>query len=94
VPAVNTEDGIRAATKGRPISPASVERYLQGKFGDDLDRVKKAMQKVAKAYSPQELAGAAYPLYEQFRPDIPAGVKGWGAEGILDVGLIEAMAKR
>src|SRR5262244_2414113 len=28
VPALNTEDGIRASIKGKPITPASVERYL------------------------------------------------------------------
>jgi CheY-like chemotaxis protein len=26
---------------------------------------------------------------EQFRPDVPAGVKGWGAKGILDLRRIE-----
>jgi hypothetical protein len=93
VPAINTEDGIRAALKGKPISPPSVERYLEGKFGDDLDRVMKAMQKLAKAYKPNELAIAAYPLYEQVRPVLPAGVKGWGAAGDLDLGLIESMAR-
>jgi hypothetical protein len=94
VPAMNTEDGIRAAIKGKPISPVGVERYLEGKFGDDLDRVTKAMQKLAKAYKPKELAIAAYPLYDQFRPVIPAGVRGWGAAGDLDLGLIESMAKK
>jgi hypothetical protein len=94
VQAVNTEDGIRAAIKGKPISPDSVERYLEGKFGDDLVRVRKAMQTLAKAYKPQELAVAAYHLYERFRPEIPSGVRGWGAVGNLDLGLIESLAKQ
>lgn len=94
VPATNTDDGIRATIKGKPISPDSVERYLEDKFGDDLPRAKRAMQRVAKAYKPQELAGAAYHLYEQFRPEIPSGVRGWGATGDLDLGLIEALAKK
>jgi hypothetical protein len=38
--------------------------------------VRSAMQKLAKAFRPQELAHEAYPLYERFRPDIPAGKKG------------------
>src|SRR5947209_7505948 len=62
VPAVNTDDGIRATIKGKPISPASVERYLEGKFEDNLERVRKAMQKLAQAYQPKDLAVAAYPL--------------------------------
>src|ERR1019366_4826341 len=35
-----------------------------------------------------ELAHDAYPLYERFRPEIPAGKKGWGAKGDLDLALI------
>jgi hypothetical protein len=34
------------------------------------------------------------PLYEQFWPEIPSGVRGWGATGDLDLGLIESMAKK
>jgi hypothetical protein len=51
------------------------------------------MQKLAKAYTPQELAHDAYRLYERFRPDIPAGTKGWGAKGDLDRGLVGRLAK-
>lgn len=36
----------------------------------------------------------AYHLYEQFRPEIPAGVRGWGAAGELDLGYIEALAEQ
>jgi hypothetical protein len=94
VPAMNTEEGIRATIKGKPISPASVERYLEGKFGDDLVRVRKVMEKLARALDPEVLADAAYRLYERFRPDIPRGVKGWGAKGELDLGLLEAQAEK
>ncbi len=94
VPAVNTSDGVRAASKGKPISPGSVERYLEGKFGKDLDRVRKAMQEVAKKYKPKELAQVAYPLYEQFRPAIPSGQGGWGAAGELDLTRLASLAKR
>ena len=78
VPATDTEDGIRAVRGRTPIDPDSVRRYLEDKFGDDLKAVRSAMQKLARAYKPQELAHDAYPLYERFRPDIPAGKKGWG----------------
>src|SRR6516162_8119996 len=36
VPAANTDQGIRALQGGRPISPESVRRYLEGKLGEDL----------------------------------------------------------
>jgi hypothetical protein len=78
VPARNTEAGIRAVQRGKPIDPESVERYLEGKFGDGLKAVRSAMEKLARAYRSKELAGKAYSLYERFRPDIPAGKKGGG----------------
>jgi hypothetical protein len=93
VPARNTEEGVRAVQRGKPIDPDSVERYLEGKFGDDLKAVRSAMEKRARAYKPKELARNAYSLYERFRPDIPAGKRGWGAEGDLDLGLIERLAE-
>jgi hypothetical protein len=93
VPATNTDDGIRAVRGRNPIDPDSVRRYPEGKFGADLKAVRSAMQKLARAYTPQELAHDAYPLYERFRPDIPEGKKGWGARGDLDLGLIGRLAK-
>ena len=76
VPATNADDGVRAVRGSKPIDPGSVRRYLEEKFGDDLKAVRSAMQKLAKAYKPQELAHDAYRLYERFRPDTPAGKKG------------------
>ncbi len=93
VPAMNTDEGIRAVRDTKPIDPGSVQRYLDDKFGENLKAVQSAMQKLAKAYKPSELAHDAYPLYERFRPDIPAGKKGWGAKGDLDLGLIGRLAK-
>jgi hypothetical protein len=93
VPALNTEDGIRAVSGRNPIHPDSVRHYLNDKFGENLKTVQSSMQKLAKAYTPQELAHDAYPLYERFRPAIPEGVKGWGAMGELDLRLIERLAK-
>ena len=51
------------------------------------------MEKLAKAYKPHELAARAYALYEQFRPTIPEGTKGWGAKGELDLDAIRTLAK-
>jgi hypothetical protein len=94
VPAMNTENGIRAVRGAKPIDPASVRRYLEGKFGDNLNAVRSAMRRLANAHDPTEVAHACYPLYERFRPAIPQGVKGWGAKGHLDLGLIAQMAQR
>jgi hypothetical protein len=93
VPARETEEGVRALSGERTIRPESVRRYLEGAFGDNLARVRKALEKLAEAYSPEELAGKAYKLYEQFRPSVPGGVQGWGAAGELDLGLINRLTR-
>ncbi|RPI30248.1 MAG: hypothetical protein EHM70_14365 [Chloroflexota bacterium] len=93
VPAVNTEEGIRAVNKDKPVDPQSVERYLEKKFSDDLGDVRKAMEELARAFEPAELAKRAYPLYEKFRPEVPEGKKGWGALGDLDIEAIRSLGK-
>lgn len=92
VPVTVTPEGLRALSKGKPIAPASVQRYLQGKFGDALGAVEQAMQKLAASIDPDELARSAYSLYEVFRPEVPAGVRGWGAAGVLDLQCIRTAA--
>jgi hypothetical protein len=86
LPAVNTDEGVRAVVKAKPIEPGSVERYLESKFGEALPKARKAMMELAKAFEPAELAKVGFGLYEQFRPKIPEGVGGWGAKGELDFG--------
>ena len=92
LPAVNTDQGVRAVIKSKPIEPDAVERYLESKFGDALSKVRKAMTELAKALEPDELAQRGFGLYEQFRPAIPEGVQGWGAKGELDLGRISKLA--
>ena len=91
VPATNTEDGVRAVVKDTPIDPAAVRRYLVGKLGDDLDAVRCAMEDLARAFDPGDLAERAYALYEKFRPKIPPGKRGWGAKGVLDLGVVRSL---
>jgi hypothetical protein len=93
VPAVKTPKGIRATIDGDPISSESVETYLKQKFKDDYNDARTAMEKLAKAYPPKQLESKAYGLYEQFRPEIPEGKKGWGARGELDLEYIRSLAE-
>jgi len=92
VPVTNTDDGIRATIKGKPIAPDSVKRYLEGKFGEQLPNVRAAMETLARSFKPGELEVKAYSLYERFRPQIPAGKRGWGTQGALDLDLIRSLA--
>ncbi|MHC4982398.1 MAG: hypothetical protein ACYTF6_04420 [Planctomycetota bacterium] len=93
VPAKNTDDGIRAVVKDKPISPPQVQRYLESKFGERLNAVREAMAELAKAFEPGELTGLAYSLYEKFRPAIPPGRRGWGAKGTLDLALVRSLVR-
>ena len=91
--AVETGEGWRAIDGGRAVSPESVERYLETKFGDDLAAVETALRALARSRPPRRLAEEAYALYERFRPAVPRTVRGWGAAGELDLGLIRSLAK-
>jgi len=92
LPAVRTKEGVRAVVKDKPIEPESAERYLEAKFGDDLEPVRKALSLLARSLSAKELKEQAYPLYEKFRPEIPRGTAGWGAKGKLDLRVIRSLA--
>jgi hypothetical protein len=94
VPMKRTRDGLRATANAEAIQPETVKRYLGSKFGEDLAAVRAAMEALAAAYSPDELAEQAYALYERFRPTVPEGERGWGAAGNLDVTRIRRMARR
>jgi len=94
VPVKETEDGIRAVIKDKPQSPASVEKYLKGKLGEDLDRVREAMEELAAAFEREDLDDMAYGLYEEFRPKIASGRRGWGQKGELDLDFIRSLAEK
>lgn len=91
LPAKQTEDGLRAVTGADPIDPAKVQKYLETAFGQSLGRVREAMEALAGAYTPEELEGAAYRLYERFRPEIERGKGGWGQKGTLDLERIRGL---
>jgi hypothetical protein len=85
IPVVRTPDGLRALSKETPIKPKSVAGYLERAFGPALERVRTAMQDLATTLSPEELQARGFRLYEEFRPEVPAGARGWGAKGTLDL---------
>lgn len=94
VPVAATQDGIRALVKDRAIDPESVERYLEKAFGETLDAARAAMITLARSLPPAKLAGRAYHLYEEFRPEVPAGAAGWGAKGRLDLDRLRGLAAK
>ncbi len=50
------------------------------------------MQELARAFDPDELEERGFSRYEQFRPTIPEGVRGWGAKRKLDLDGISKLA--
>ncbi len=73
IPVKDTEDGVRAVVKDKPVDPAKVAKYLESKFGDALDTVRDEMTALANSFESDQLTDAAYGLYEKFRPQIPPG---------------------
>jgi hypothetical protein len=94
IPAQNTNKGLRAVSGGQAIDPENAKRYLGQKFGEDLEAVQEVMTQLAEALDPEDLAREAFSLYEQFRPIIPEGKRGWGAAGELDLEVIRALTPK
>jgi hypothetical protein len=92
IPVTRTPEGVRALARGEPVSARSAQTYLESKFGEHLPVVRAAMEGLARSMKPDVLAARAFALYAQFRPQIPDGVKGWGAKGKLDPDLIRSLA--
>ena len=83
-------NGSQFALEGdKAAAPGHARAYVEKALGGHLAAVRRAMDGLARSLPPEELNRVAFRLYEQFRPEVPAGVKGWGAKGILDLSRIE-----
>jgi hypothetical protein len=60
VSAVQMPEGLRAQSKDRPIPPASVQRYVNDKFGDRLRDARKAMERLARSMAARGLTTKAH----------------------------------
>ncbi len=93
VPVRRLPEGVRALSKDRPINPESVCRHLESKYGGSLSEASNVMRALARPMTPRVLSREAHGLYEDFRPEIPKGVEGWGAKRRLNLDAIRAMAR-
>jgi hypothetical protein len=85
------KDGVVLAEGGGKPAPAGpVQAYVAKAFGGHLAEVRKAMEALAAQYKPDELNRVGFRLYEHFRPEVPADVRGWGAKGVLDLEKIRS----
>jgi hypothetical protein len=74
---------------GRAV-PVVLERYLAGKFTGWLEEARRAMAELAASLGPEELHRRGFRLPEAFGPAVPAGERGWGAAGELDLGKVRS----
>ena len=91
--AKRSDAGLRAVIGEETENPKRIEGYLRSKFGEAYGAVKEVLEGLANSYSPEELKQVAYSLYEQFRPQVAAGQRGWGQRGELDLETIRELAK-
>ncbi|HEX9012376.1 MAG TPA: hypothetical protein VF813_02625, partial [Anaerolineaceae bacterium] len=71
----------------------AVQRYLEGKFKNNYQSVREAMKELAESYPSDELERRGFRLYEAFRPEVPEGTRGWGAQGELDLEKLHKLEK-
>lgn len=91
VPCLRTADGLRALAGTSPIIPASVRKYLQSKFKEDLPDVEAKLTALAATFEPDELETQAMDVYMRLRPQVPAGTAGWGKAGVLDLDIVDGL---
>jgi hypothetical protein len=63
------------------------EDKLKAKFGSRYEDVKHVFEEALKEWKGKEdeLAERGFGMYEDFRPSVSAGTKGWGRKGELDL---------
>ena len=89
IPVIEHNGSQFAVDSGKAAAPGSARAYVEKALGGHLDAIRRAMDSLARSLPPEELNRVAFRLYEQFRPEVPAGVKGWGAKGVLDLSRIQ-----
>lgn len=68
------------------------EALLQKKFGDEAyEKVRSTFRAVLQTWKGQEddLDSRAFHCYEDFRPSVPKGQKGWGRKGMLNLQAVK-----
>ena len=92
VPVVEQKGSHYALDGDKPASPRPAYAYVERAFGEHLPAVRRAMERLADSLPPDELNRSGFRLYEHFRPEVPAGTKGWGAKGVLDLDRVRGAA--
>lgn len=84
---------LAAGSDGKPQPSVPVKAYVEKAFGRRLGEVEAAMRELAASIEPDELNRVGFHLYERFRPEVPADVRGWSAKGALALEKIRGAAR-
>jgi hypothetical protein len=90
--AVQTPEGLRALSKDRPITPAIVQCYLEGKFGDRLGDARTAMERFGKVNASTRTGAERLCARRAISASDPDRRARWGAAGDLELHRIIALA--
>ncbi|KAL0037994.1 hypothetical protein WJX79_008926 [Trebouxia sp. C0005] len=91
---VGDEGDVRAVdTNMKALNHKQVEGYLQRAFGQQLQAARDALAELANSHKAEEIGDHCYRMYEQFRPSVASGQKGWGQKGQLDLTQICQLAE-
>ena len=80
-----------------PVTHYHQHLFLKSSFSSylcQLQDAKGSLVELANSYKPEEIGECCYHLYEQFRPTVASGQKGWGQKGQLDLAHIRHLAQQ
>lgn len=84
---------VGSDSKGKPGG----EDGLRKKFGEgEYEKVRSAFKEALESWKGEEdeLNKKAFHMYEEFRPDVSKGQKGWGRKGELDLDTIRSTVQK
>lgn len=94
---LHVKDGLVVVSSGDNKGKPGSEGALRAKFGEgNYERAKKAFEQSLQSWKGDEsgLNEQAFGFYEDFRPSVAAGQKGWGRKGELNLETVQqAVAK-
>lgn len=90
---LNQKDG-KVYFSGKPQNTS--DEPLKKKYGDKYGDVKKTFDDALAKWksNEEELSKVAFGMYEDFRPDVSKGRKGWGRKGLLDLDIVRKTVDR
>lgn len=89
------QDGL-ALVGSEPKGKPGNEEPLRKKFGEQYDSVKTSFEAALESWKgdEEELNKKAFGFYEEFRPTVKSGQKGWGRKGELSLEKVRSTVEK